>query len=121
MTNDDLNIIYLIPVDLLSITFYAALPLTVLAEETVRSVHNSGSHLLTGTVNNDLLYNTKLFGADHCICIWTDRENLSKRKKTAILIPMLGGSRMALLIEITGLQILGSYSGSSKAEARPWV
>lgn len=101
MTNDLLNIIYLIPVDILSIIFYAALPLTALAEETVKSVHNTWSHLLSGTVNNDLLYNTKLCGASHCICICTHRERLSKRKKAVILGPMLGGSGMALLAEIT--------------------
>lgn len=79
---NDLNTIYLIPVDILGIILYAALPLTVLAEETAKSVHNTWSHLLSRTVNNDLLYNTKVCGANHCICICTHRESLSKRKKT---------------------------------------
>lgn len=55
MTRDLLNIVYITCIDILRIIFYAALPFTVLADETAKSVWNTWSHLLPGTVNNDLL------------------------------------------------------------------
>lgn len=39
-------------------------------------------------------------GANHCTCISTQTESPSTTKKTVILIPVLGGSGVALLIEI---------------------
>lgn len=120
MTRDLLNIVYILCVDILRIIFYAALPFTVLAEETAKSVWNNWSHLLPGTVNNDLLCNTNS-GANHCICINTHRGSPSTRKKTVILIPVLGGSGVALLIEIMVLndsKQLESW-GHLKAEDKP--
>lgn len=120
MTRDLLNIVYITCIDILRIIFYAALPFTMLADETAKSVWNTWSHLLPGTVNNDLLCNTNS-GANHRICISSHRESPSKWKQTVILIPVLGGSGVALLMEITMLndsKQLESW-GHSKAEDKP--
>lgn len=80
MSGDLLNSVYITWVDILRIIFYAALPFTVLAQEATKSVWNTWSHLFPGTVNNDLLCNTKLWSQSLYLHKYTQGKSINKKK-----------------------------------------
>lgn len=80
MTSDLLNNVCIIWVDILRIMFYAALPFTVLAQEAAKTVWNTWSHLLPGTVNNDRLRNTKLWSQSLYLHKYTQGKSINKKK-----------------------------------------